>query len=538
MTNRMIFLFYVTAAVSINGLIFWLGHQSANVLAVLSLSLLLNLTLGWILYKAWPSAPPPETIDCAAYCKQDTANRDSDMYDAAEELIFIAQQLVWLVSQSRTSLKKLTNLSRNIARDTQVNASGAEEAAAGIQEVAHAAAVISLTSEEALKECQQSAKMAEEISRQPFSIGQLSSGQDPLDAPSPGQSLDALKEIMNNLLHIEQTVENLYKLAGEQRYTSEQMAQAVEMITESTVEIATNTNKALERVNAQEESVGEIYSQVKQLTATADKLHELASLFRSDQEIVFGVNPFLAPRFIKENYVPILEAVAYHVGLKARVIIVSDYEALGKALLKGTIDVGWFSPLAYVSAKAKGNILPLVTPVVNNTAFYHGYIIARKDREFTSIDDLKGKRFGFVDPQSASGYLFPKTLLTSMGKDPDTFFSESLFLTSHYRVIDGVLDGTVDAGATYSEALDSAKGRGTPLEQISILFESDPIPKDAIAARRNLNPALAEKLKEAFLSIKDQDMRYGIFMKNTSINGFIEAQDAAYDILRKASNTL
>ena len=63
-------------------------------------------------------------------------------------------------------------------------------------------------------------------------------------------------------------------------------------------------------------------------------------------------------------------------------------------------------------------------------------------------------------------------------------------------------------------------------------------PKDAIAARRNLNPALAEKLKEAFLSIKDQDMRYSVFMKNTSINGFIEAQDAAYDILRKASNTL
>ena len=44
-----------------------------------------------------------------------------------------------------------------------------------------------------------------------------------------------------------------------------------------------------------------------------------------------------------------------------------------------------------------------------------------------------------------------------IGGTEQRFFSETIFLGSHNRVIEAVLDGTVDAGATYSEAMDAAK---------------------------------------------------------------------------------
>lgn len=83
--------------------------------------------------------------------------------------------------------------------------------------------------------------------------------------------------------------------------------------------------------------------------------------------------------------------------------------------------------------------------------------------------------------------------------------------------------------------MESANIRGLPIDKIAIIAQSEPIPKDAIAARPNLNPELIQRMQQAFLSITDKDVRYAM-VKKTAINGFITATDAAYDPLRKLAN--
>jgi len=349
------------------------------------------------------------------------------------------------------------------------------------------------------------------------------------------KSAEGMQEIVVNVRQIENTVSKLCDLSADQQLTTDHMAQAVESIGAATVEIAGSTQEALQSIAQQERSIEDVYKFTQQMTATVDKIQEIAVLFKTGQELIFGFNPFTAPQIIKENYTPILEAIAKEVGRKAKIMIVSDYDSLGRSLLNGTIDVGWFSPFAYVATKNKGDIIPMVTTVVNHNSSYHGYIIARKDKSFHSLDALRGKRFAFVDKQSASGYVYPRAMLLEQGKQPESFFAENIFLGSHNRVIEAVLDGTVDAGATYSEAMEIARNKGLHTQELVVLAQTEAIPKDAIAARPGFDQELVASIKNAFIDMTDKKSAQNLWMKKIGLNGFIATEDKVYDIIRKVA---
>ncbi len=560
----------------------------------------------------------------------------TDMYDIAEDLSFISQQLAWLVGQSRTALSRLANKSKEIARESETTASSAEETSAGVEEIAANSAVVANASRDAMKQCQQSSSMAlqsqqsilesgrtmlevaqvvqasvtamEELNAATKKIGEfvgkiqgiasqtnllalnaaieaarageqgrgfavvaeevrklaseseaithevettvkditektrnatvsMQAGKAKIDGMEQMAQVSAasMQDIVNTVQDIEATVDKLCQLSSDQQSTTEQMAIAVETIGNGTVEIAGSTQEALASISQQEQSLDEINEFTSQMTHAVDKIQEVAVMFKKQNELVFGFNPFTSPKIIKDTYFPILQEVAKKVGRQARVIIVSDYESLGRSLLNGTIDVGWFSPFAYVSAKDQGDVIPLVTAVVNNNASYIGYIVARN--EFASLDSLRGKRFAFVDRQSASGYVYPRAMLMEQGKNPDTFFGETAFLGSHNRVIDGILEGVVDAGGTYSEAFDAAKANGAKIQDLTILARTEPIPKDAIAARGTLDGQLLAALKQAFMETNDRNGQQAERMKRVNLNGFVEAKDEIYDVIRRAAKS-
>ena len=348
-------------------------------------------------------------------------------------------------------------------------------------------------------------------------------------------STQSMQAIVDNITGIGDTIKHLCQLSETQSLTTEQMATVVDGIGAATVEIASHTQSIQESVGLQQENLEQVFGHAQTITAMADKLQEVAVLFKSPEEIVFGVNPFTIPQIIRETYVPILENVAKKIGLKARVVIVSDYDALGRAMFNGTVDVGWFSPFAYVSAKKTGDIMPLVTPIVNKSASYTGLIISAKEKGYVNLDALKGKKFAFVDRQSASGYIYPRALLAQSGKIPEKFFGEMLFGGSHIRVIESVLEGVVDAGATYSEGIETARSRGYKVERLNILAQTESIPKDAIASRPGFSPVLSGKLRQSFLETSETDSLCSRLLAKAGINGFTIAQDQAYDVVRKVA---
>src|SRR5450755_2689834 len=67
---------------------------------------------------------------------------------------------------------------------------------------------------------------------------------------------------------------------------------------------------------------------------------------------------------------------------------------------------------------------------------------------YKSIDELKGKNLGLVDPNSTSGNNVPRFELNKMGlSDAETYFGKVVFTGSHENAMLALAQGTVDVAA-------------------------------------------------------------------------------------------
>src|SRR2546427_5805041 len=213
----------------------------------------------------------------------------------------------------------------------------------------------------------------------------------------------------------------------------------------------------------------------------------LATCPATARELKFGFTPFLSEADMRAEFEPLMTYLSDSIGQKVVLYVAKDYGDLRTQMEAGAVDIGSFSPFAYVDAAKGGKIRIIAQSIIEGSATYRGIIVARQDSGLKSIADLKGKRFAFVDPKSASGYVYPRAMLIEKGIDPESFFKETIFAGSHDKVIAAVLEGSVDAGAVYDGALAVAKRSGVPTESLVILASTDPIPHDAIAVRIGLD---------------------------------------------------
>ena len=66
---------------------------------------------------------------------------------------------------------------------------------------------------------------------------------------------------------------------------------------------------------------------------------------------------------------------------------------------------------------------------------YHSVFYVKKDSPYKTVQDLKGKNFGLVDPNSTSGNNVPRFALDKMGIDPETFFGKLVYTGSHENAV-------------------------------------------------------------------------------------------------------
>jgi phosphonate transport system substrate-binding protein len=225
------------------------------------------------------------------------------------------------------------------------------------------------------------------------------------------------------------------------------------------------------------------------------------------------------------------------VGVPVRVTVASDYAAVIEALRNRTADLAFVHPVGYVLANREAKAMIVAKDRWHGNTSYTSRIYVRKESGLKTLEDLRGKTIAFVDPSSSSGYVYPMVILIQKGlvtnRDPKTFFKEFVFSGSHDAGLMALLNGHVDALASFDQAREQYLKDPAQREKIVWVAESAPIPEGGICARDGLDPALVAKVRAALLSMKGP--AYEPMLKALyDIDGFEPAEDREYEVVRAA----
>jgi phosphonate transport system substrate-binding protein len=229
------------------------------------------------------------------------------------------------------------------------------------------------------------------------------------------------------------------------------------------------------------------------------------------------------------------------VGTPVRVTVASDYAAVIEALRNRTADLAFVHPVGYVLASREAKATIVAKNLWHGKSTFTARIYVRTDGGLRTLEDLRGRTIAFVDPASSSGYTYPMVLLIQRGlvrnRDPKTFFREVVFAGSHDAAMRALLNGHVDAIASFDLAREQYLKDPAERERITFVAETAPIPEAGIAARDGLDPETFARVRAALVSIRGP-AHAGLLKRLYDIDGFEPAEDREYDSVRAAVELL
>ncbi|MEM7681992.1 MAG: phosphate/phosphite/phosphonate ABC transporter substrate-binding protein [Planctomycetota bacterium] len=181
-----------------------------------------------------------------------------------------------------------------------------------------------------------------------------------------------------------------------------------------------------------------------------------------------------------------------------------DEKAQLMALRDGALHVTAVNTGAVPLAVNEAGFVPLVTPGEAGAAtVYRSVIIAPAAGAVQSLADLRGKTLLVTRPNSNSGYKAPILKLMDQGLSPvDPQDFEITYSYGHEASIAKVKAAQCDAAAVASDLLAAQVAAGAISEaDYRVIAESDPFPPITIGVSNQLDPELAEKVREALLAM-------------------------------------
>lgn len=188
----------------------------------------------------------------------------------------------------------------------------------------------------------------------------------------------------------------------------------------------------------------------------------------------------------------------------------SDYKMI-EDLASKKMDVAIMSPVTYTIGRDKGTVDVLlkskdylVDDKGNQTKklgdYYRSQIVVKKDSDIKKLKDLKGKKVGLQDADSAAGYIYP---LADLQREhiPKSALRVSQFKDED-QALKTLLDGDIDAVATYDDArVELKKSKPNVYKDTRVIYTSDKIPNDTISVRVDLSDEWCNKIAKAFINV-------------------------------------
>lgn len=250
--------------------------------------------------------------------------------------------------------------------------------------------------------------------------------------------------------------------------------------------------------------------------------------------IRFAVGPFLPTAAdTQEAYEPFFAALAGELGVDYELQVTQDWAAIAVALGSGQVDLAWMGPFGYVIAETRSGAEAIATVEYDGEPTYHAIVVAGPDSDVENWpEDAEGMSMSFAEVASTSGWLVPTFFLTEQGIDPETYFDYSEGAAHPANEL-AVATGQVDLATDYDRNRNAMISAGALEETATkVVWESEPLPNDAIAVRGDLDPALAEQIQSFLVAISDEQAAE--FMPDR-YTGFVASDADTYQMIEDAA---
>lgn len=191
----------------------------------------------------------------------------------------------------------------------------------------------------------------------------------------------------------------------------------------------------------------------------------------------------------------------------------------------GQTQIAYLTPVAYIEARRKYGVIPLVAPTIRGVPYFSLVIAVKAGSGIGVPEDLKGRRFAFGDEKA----LLQRAVVESMGLKL-TDFSTYAYLKHYDNIAKAVLAGDFDGGILKDSVAADFRNKG-----IVAIGSTPPLPSYVFAVHPGMPVAVRNKLRNALLALKKSSPDGSATLEafDNAYDGFVVVDDQAYDPVRK-----
>ena len=263
----------------------------------------------------------------------------------------------------------------------------------------------------------------------------------------------------------------------------------------------------------------------------------MTSAFAQPKVLRVSAIPDEAPTELQRKFAPLGSYLEEQLGMQVRFMPVADYAGTVEALAGGKLDLVWYGGFTFVQARRRtGTAIPLVQR--EEDARFHSKFITRAGSGIEKLEDLKGKTLAFGSESSTSGHLMPRYHLMKAGIDPARDISRIAFTGAHDATAKWVEQGKVDAGAlnesVWKKLVDEKK---VDASKVVVFYTTPPYYDYNWTVRGDLDPAVVQKLKQAFLALDYSKPEHKEILDLQRTKKFIETDPGNYAMIEEAAKS-
>jgi phosphonate transport system substrate-binding protein len=244
-----------------------------------------------------------------------------------------------------------------------------------------------------------------------------------------------------------------------------------------------------------------------------------------------AIAPITSPARTFRTHRELAERLAAALSVEPLLIQRDSYAAINTLLRRGEADVAFVCTGGYAAEPDAMDVL--AAPIIDGKMEYYALIIVPAGSPAKRFEDLRGKNFLFVEPESNAGTWYPSLRARELGGGEGEFFGNCKYTSGHDLSILAVAGELADGAGVNSLVYDRMTAQDPSLKQTTrVLERSKPFPSPPIVVCKSMPQADRQRLLRALTGLQETPGGAEL-LRSFGAERFVPARNEDYALLER-----